>query len=410
MTLTSEQESGIDRIGQWLKDTNAWDFRLGGFAGTGKTFLLSHLINNHDKKVICCAPTGKAASVLQTRLDGYGVTTVHSALYDPVDPSYEKLHKLEKRLESSKSKKEQSEITLLIENEKQRLMVKDVQWNLKSRINIEPGDLVAIDESSMVTKRMRDDLRQTGAKVLFVGDPGQLPPVGDDGWFFQGQLDHVLQSVQRQAMNSPIIRMSMDVRNDAFKAIDYQTDPTCCVIGKSDAVPELYMEADQIITGKNFTRHSLNRELRKRKGFESRMPVANEKLIILKNERFRGLPIRNGIQCVSMNDTVIDKNKGSYKINLDYEGIELNNVEFYDFHCRSNYINNLIEEPRNSKYRKRLRELDYAYAITVHKSQGSEWDHVIIEDDRMAVGDADFRRRWLYTAITRAKERLLVIQ
>ena len=50
---------------------------------------------------------------------------------------------------------------------------------------------------------------------------------------------------------------------------------------------------------------------------------------------------------------------------------------------------------------------EFGYAITVHKSQGSEWDHVVVFEERF--GDNEFYKKWLYTAVTRAKERLLII-
>jgi exodeoxyribonuclease-5 len=57
-----------------------------------------------------------------------------------------------------------------------------------------------------------------------------------------------------------------------------------------------------------------------------------------------------------------------------------------------------------------LFECDYAYAITCHKAQGSEWDKVIVADDKMREEDKDFRAKWLYTAVTRAKKKLIVTQ
>ena len=405
MTLTKEQHVALGKINTWLNDDSSWDFRLGGYAGTGKTFLLQHLVNNHNKPIVACAPTGKAASVLRDRLNGFDVHTVHSALYDPVNQNHEKLHKLESALKNTNDPKNRRNIALSIESEKRALSKKDMKWTLKEFTRISKDDLVVIDESSMITKQMRNDLRQTGARVLFVGDPGQLPPVGDDGWFFQGKLNFVLENVQRQAMDSPIIRMSMDVRNDRYNPKNYQTDPECCVLDSCDVEPEFYFDADQVITGKNETRHMLNRSFRDHFGYVDRLPRANEKLIILRNEKYHGMMIRNGIQCMSVTDT---KNEnGLNLINLNYEGIELPDVSFYDYHCLSNYSDSLIAETRD--YRKNFRELDYAYAITVHKSQGSEWDHVVISDDDIMSHKVDFRRRWLYTAITRAKKQLLIV-
>jgi hypothetical protein len=94
-------------------------------------------------------------------------------------------------------------------------------------------------------------------------------------------------------------------------------------------------------------------------------------------------------------------------IGIDYEGHQLEGMLFYPHHCLSTY-QTVTELPR--EFRRNLMELDYAYAITVHKAQGSEWDKVIIADDRMKISDPVFRRRWLYTAVTRAKSQLMIIQ
>jgi exodeoxyribonuclease-5 len=90
---------------------------------------------------------------------------------------------------------------------------------------------------------------------------------------------------------------------------------------------------------------------------------------------------------------------------MNYDDLELYSIPLYKYPFEAHYMDK--EEPLegNAMYRSEV-QFDYAYAITVHKSQGSEWDNVLLVDDEMNANNIRFRRRWLYTAVTRAKERL----
>ncbi len=214
MILTPEQEQAIAAIDAWLKDDDQWMFYLGGYAGTGKTTLMHHFINSLQREPTCLAPTGKAASVLQKRLHNATVSTIHSALYKPITPNIDALLKLEIQLEIKKKLGEAVDKVLEdIREEKRRLMEQDIKFGDNENKAILPGSLVIVDEASMVTNRMFDDLSKLNAKVLFVGDPGQLPPVKDSGYFTYTRPDAMLRSVQRQALDNPIIELSMKVRN-----------------------------------------------------------------------------------------------------------------------------------------------------------------------------------------------------
>ena len=85
LKLTNDQSKAYESIMKWIhNDSSNWCYKLGGYAGTGKTTLIQYMIKNLDTSPYCCAPTGKAASVLQSKLENAVVTTVHSALYSPV--------------------------------------------------------------------------------------------------------------------------------------------------------------------------------------------------------------------------------------------------------------------------------------------------------------------------------------
>ena len=418
---TSEQQESIDKIGAWLslrKDDESpdralfgrdkdWEYRMGGFGGTGKTTTIGGVIDStkHDK-IVVCAPTGKAASVLTKKLDGREVMTIHKALYNPIEPSQKKLEELHKAMKDNPDDKA---ARIAYEQERKASGERKLGFSIKAEPVIDRKTFVIVDEASMVNTQMREDLHETGAKVLFVGDPGQLPPVGDGGWFVKGKLDSCLKSIHRQALESPIVRLSMKIREGSFSRADFQT-PDCRITRKSEGTvsPDDWMSADQIITGRNFTRHKINRFIRKRLGRTNFLPVKDERLICLKNENVMGVSFINGLQCVALSDAVWDEEKQQNIIDILIDEKEIEDVPFYDYHCRKNYDGSILEAPWNT--RRNMREFDFAYAITCHKSQGSEWDSVIIADDYMNRKDKEFRRRWLYTAVTRAKSKLLWVQ
>lgn len=400
--LSAEQEEALKRIHAWLKaPDDQWMFYLGGYAGTGKTYLLHHLINGLDKQPICLCPTGKAASVLQKKLKSVAVNTIHSALYVPVSPSLLDLMRLEEQLLNCPT---ETSLIQMIQDEKKKLSERKITFAEKDNVKIRPHDFVIIDEASMVTSKMLDDLEKTMAKVLFVGDPGQLPPVGDCGYFATQRPDFILKEVQRQALGNPIIRLSMDIRyaKDIPDFIDSEH-----LIRRPKAGYELdqFAHFDQILTGRNVIRRKLNRITRKLlKRHESHFPVIGEKLICLKNSSYAGAMFINGVQCVAASEAVLNQDSGDFEMDLLYEGGFVRKAPIYTYPLEVHYRQDVIEEPWMS--RNGLVEVDYAYAITVHKSQGSEWDNVVLVDDAMNEADKNFRRRWLYTAITRAKEKL----
>ena len=403
--LNQEQSAAAQDIESWIgQSTGNWMFKLAGFAGTGKTFLLAEIISNLDRQFWCCAPTGKAASVLSSKLDGIQVMTVHQLLYQPAGQSMAELEKLleAQRVEPSPELEER------IKEEKARMASKRPGFYLKDDSLVREGDLVIVDEASMVTQKMAEDFERTGAKVLFVGDSGQLPPVGSAPWFNNQRTDAQLESVQRQALDNPIIRLSMDIRSGQVDASQYKSD-LCSLLPKSKVDPLAWLEFDQVLTGMNKTRSKINRFFRKQKGFLSPLPVAGDKLICIKNDLKADLPKINGVIFEALEDVTFQKDGPNMceVIEALYNGSKIEEP-FYTYHTHKHYDYTLVEEPREMRFG--MMELDYAHAITVHKSQGSEWDSVLVADDGFQDQDFDFRKKWLYTAVTRAKSKLLIVK
>lgn len=417
MKLTKQQEQALASISKWLKERSItsenWLFTISGFAGTGKTTLLQHLINGLGDKPICCAPTGKAASVLSSKLPGISVQTIHQILYKPNSKNLDTLDKLVSAKVAYIAENPAPDVKIVkrldteISQEKDRIAAMKVYFSMKENTEKLRNKLIFIDEGSMVSIKMLEDFSRVGCKVLMVGDPFQLPPVNSKSWFAERDHDANLTEVMRQALDSPIIRLSMQIRDRHIELSDF-TSGDCVLCTKDKLSPDDWLNCDQVLTGSNNSRQRINRFFRKRLGFEkSELPLAGEKMICLKNDHYRMPCWINGVQFKTTSDCGISEG-GNMGLFAEYEGVHFNGQEFYEYDCLSHYKKDA--EKLDITMRDGLFECDYAYAITCHKSQGSEWDSVIVADDKMREDDKEFRAKWLYTAVTRAKKKLILTQ
>jgi exodeoxyribonuclease-5 len=167
-----------------------------------------------------------------------------------------------------------------------------------------------------------------------------------------------------------------------------------------------WLTFDQVITGTNEARRKINRYFRRQKEYRSWWPCANDKLICLRNENDGGMYYINGVQAMALNDATYISDFDTVVGDIVYEGSVVAGVPFYRFPFQAHYDAQAVEDPLQSR-RGMVQDFDYAYAITVHKSQGSEWDRVLLADDGMQSNNKEFRKRWLYTAVTRAKRELV---
>lgn len=379
MELSSQQKEALQRIEYWQRGTDQF-FTLGGYAGTGKTTLAQTIRSQARCPVIFAAFTGKAASVLREK----GIsdaTTIHNLIYKPVPRSE---HKLRLLIDEAKNQnltpEDKKDLERKIEWEKK--LINGCSFENKEGVNFRQS-LVVVDEYSMLDEQMVNDLSKACGKILALGDPFQLPPVRGESPLTP---DFFLTEVHRQALDSPILRAATDVRNG--KSLVYGDYGDFKYIPKYQATPEDYTSADQVIVARNKTRTAFNKKFRKIKGYDREVPVKGDKLICLKNEHARG--IYNGIIGECMGNTM-DINEDTCIVNYDGTNYQ-------------SYRGNFLGHTPDPEYRG-LSQFDYAYAITCHKSQGSEFDKVTVYQE-------DFKQepeRWLYTAITRAKQKLTIV-
>jgi exodeoxyribonuclease-5 len=234
--------------------------------------------------------------------------------------------------------------------------------------------------------------------LLVLGDPAQLPPIQGGGFFTDAKPDAMLTEVHRQAQDDPIVRLSMEIRAGNSLAEGQYGETQ--VVRRGDLDPKRVLRADQVLVGRNVTRRAYNARLRERRGFADALPMAGDKLVCLRNNRRKGL-FNGGLWQVAERPTT---RRQILRLRLrPDEGAGAKGVKVsVRPECFTGGVEKL-EWPQRKKYD----EFDFGYVLTVHKSQGSQWDDVVLFDESFAFPDS--RERWLYTGITRAAKRLTVV-
>ena len=408
MQWAPQQDDALKAVQVWLNGDNKQVFRLFGYAGTGKTTLARHFAEGVEGSTLFGAYTGKAAYVLRQK-GCLAATTIHSLIYRPRDKSQARLRDLERLLADRRLVVRNSDgqvdedpevrhLQRLVEDERKNLSRPAFQLNLDSAVRT--AKLVVIDECSMVDGRMGEDLLSFGAKVLVLGDPAQLPPVASGGFFTEQEPDVMLTDIHRQARENPIIRLATDAREKRVSPLGEHG--SSLVIEQPDLSKEAPLSTEQILVGRNKTRHAANRRIRELLGVSAELPVPDDKLVCLRNNHELGL--LNG-SLWGVRDTG----------DLGGDRIYLVVAPWGDDNSLAPLELEAHLQPFEGKTlhmpwweRKEAEEFDYGYAMTVHKSQGSQWDDVLLFDE-----SACFRAekwRWLYTGITRAAERVTIVR
>ncbi len=376
---TTSHEKALADVSRWMRGGSATGqvYRLFGYAGVGKSTLVKELVAGSPRPWLFASYTGKAALVMRQK-GCAGAQTIHSLIYRPSG---------EVRPEDGG----RAQPTFRLHDDS------PLRWA--------PG--VVLDECSMIDEEMATDLLSFGKKILVCGDPAQLPPVSGGGYFTTGQPDFLLTEVHRQARESGILDLATFVREggNPWTRVGWSTDD-CAVVPRGRGTGELWgrmVNADQVLVGLNRTRHMFNARYRKLLHIESPWPVPDDKVVCLRNERrvglFNGSMWRVGSALVSDDERIVD-------LDLTSEDATMADVSVkawtHHFAARERELDDL------DVVRLGRSEFDYGYNITCHKSQGSQWDDVVLFDESRSF-DADTARRWLYTGVTRAARKLLVV-
>jgi len=259
----------------------------------------------------------------------------------------------------------------------------------------------------MVDQRMAEDLLGFGVPILVLGDPAQLPPVKGGGAFTNGEPDFMLTEIHRQAKNNPILYLATRVREGHHLELgDYGESR---VIHKDDLTFETIAGHDQMLVGKNETRHKLNKWYRARLGYDvASEPQKGEKLVCLRNDHNIGM--LNGTLWNVDDCELVGVDPWDDDARLILTLSEFAESEPYTVGDIIAWGDSFYGQGENRTWseRKQAQEYDYGYALTCHKSQGSQWNQVLVRDESFC-----FRanaKEWLYTALTRAAERVTVVK
>lgn len=402
MEWAPQQHEALVTVQRWLDqdpETRPQIFRLFGFAGTGKTTLAIEISRMVDGECLFGSFTGKAALVMRKK-GCHGAQTLHSMIYKP-------------RRKNRDNEEQDRDIPM---------------WEINLDSALRYAELLIVDECSMVGEDLAKDVLSFRTPVLVLGDPAQLPPVGGAGYFTEGHKpDVMLTEIHRQAADNPIIRIATQIRLGGSLPIGSHKGAFpghgVSIMYRANLKLSSELAADQVLCGKNDSRVSINRRIRNELRTQGKLPagdhlpVIGDRIICLKNKRDRGL-LNGGMWTVEdLRDRSYEAKKAGRK---DVSYLDVSSADYDNHHVVVsvphafwfwNNRENDLKLPEKMS-RGHYDEFDYAYAITCHKSQGSQWDKVVVIDESQVFNrgpdSEEIPQRWLYTAVTRAAEALII--
>lgn len=446
INLTEDQKIALDKFERFLSsDTSI--FVLKGYAGSGKTTILSGIVeylSDSNKKSLLMAPTGRAAKVITTKTKKEA-TTIHKGIY-----SFDVLNDIR-----TKNEKGDEELESFL-----------YYFKLRSGMDIQ-NSVIIVDEASMLsnyenngeffrfgTGFLLNDLvsfsrikePQLNTKILFVGDPAQLPPVGmnfspalDEEYLrnvFQLKVESTyLREVKRQDLDSGILSAASNIRKSLTSG--YFNDFNLMENGKDIYNPEFAsfiktyekIEGNKIIiTYKNKTALDINKQIRIRKWGAELPPREGDTIIVGANNYRKGVMNGEfGILVKVGSDTIsrVISLRGKNPVTLTWRLVD---ILFPDKDRNDNVVKGYILENyligdtylkpeetqalyvdfinRNKGLKKGTSEFDkaimddlffnaymlkYGYAVTCHKAQGGEWENAFVTWDYGINDDKDYK-------------------
>ena len=395
MELTEKQKQGLDIAIERYINGERYTI-ISGYAGTGKSTLVKFIINalpgiNPERDVVYTSFTGKATQVLLKK-GNKNTSTLHKLLFKSTP---------------------RPDGTFI------RVPVSSI-----------PYKIVVVDEISMAPKSLIERLLRYNVHIIGLGDPFQLPPVEKNEDNLLLTNPHIfLDEIMRQAAESEIIQLTMKIRNK--EPIPYMKGKEVQVIKKEELNTGMLFWADQILVATNATRTQLNTQMRQLLGRGDK-PEDGDKVICCRNYwdniSNQETTLINGT-IGTINNSFNSFNKIPPFMTSDYttKTIDVLCANFIG-DCGESYGSLTMDKKmilegtksldwkteyrlaKNNKYSHLVpMEFTYAYAITCHKSQGSEWDKVLVIEEKFPF-DSEEHARWLYTACTRASEKLVLVR
>lgn len=394
--LSPQQALALERIAEWWNDGEPQRqvFRLFGYAGTGKTTIAKRVCSVlGEPEVHFCAFTGKATSVLRQK-GCEPATTIHGLIYQPAEKSRAELREARRALARCVDHVERLRLEAIVAQ-----LTEDLE---KPSFVKRPGaldgiDLLIIDEVSMIDDQMGTDLLSFGTPLLVLGDPAQLPPVQGNapyGYFMRESADVLLTEIHRQVADSPILDLATRIRDGrGTRPGDYMAHQV--------PLTSAAHEQAQVLVGRNATRWHLNTRIRHALGRQAGRPEPGDRIVCLTNNRELGIYNGQVFSVLELRPANDPRDPDTVELLLSQMTPDPPEPEW----VKASLLGFIDEETEREAKRQAFRWKDkgfftWAYALTVHKAQGSQWDFVLVVDESHVFREDSMR--WLYTGVTRA--------
>ena len=448
--LNKKQVLALEKIISFIEDKISDEiFILKGYAGTGKTYIISNIVKNLwkiNKRVVLLAPTGRSAKVLSSycKKEAY---TIHKEIF------YTK-----------NNFSGNPEFTLKINKHKNTIFIVDEA----SMISTNRGEGVGLFSQSLLDNIIKYVYSGFKCKLLIIGDVAQLPPVKSnisyalDDSYLKKEYNKSINSVEltdvvRQEKESGILSYATSIRNKIenylFEDISFNSEIFSDVVRVEDGeqlmnlIQDSYnnygIEETAIIVRSNKRANLYNRSIRDKILNNENIICVGDLLMVVKNNYFwlnnkRNLGFITNGDIIKIEEIHNIKNIYGFKFAevkismVDYPNISpletvlildslFINTPAIDFNTMNNLYQEILKDFMNvkTKYKRHMGvknnkffnalQVKFAYSFTCHKSQGGQWSSIFLEFPFLPNGmDEDFFR-WLYTAITRAKSKLHLI-
>ena len=448
--LTTKQDLTLYKLSEFIlnEDDNSL-FILKGYAGTGKTTILSSIINNLwkiKKSGVLMAPTGRAAKVL-SNYTNTEANTIHKKIYFPKKNSSGNIDFV---LQTNKSKN-----TIFIVDEAS--MISSTSQNKK-----------LFDTTSLLSDLIQFVYSGYKCKIIFIGDTAQLPPVNsklspslDPDYLEENYNKNVLSieldEVVRQEVLSGILNNATTLRESlidedfeefkfnisGFNDIIRLQDGEDIINSLTDSYNIFGKEETALIVRSNKRANLYNQQIRNRILFNENELSVGDNLMVVKNNYYwlkstseAGFIANGDIIKILEISRIVDLYDFRFAevtvqmidypkmkpfdtvlmldtINLETPSLNYEKANHLYNEVMKDYVSEKVKYKRflkvkNNKYFNAL-QVKFSYAMTCHKSQGGQWTSVFVEQPYLPNGiDKDFIR-WLYTGLTRAKEKLYLI-
>ena len=424
--LTQAQQQALAKLKSFLRSNQSF-FRLSGYAGTGKSFLICHLIewlDEQDFEFVVAAPTNKAAKSLMQVGTSVGINIEVKTVAQLLG--------------------QQPEL-----NEE----TGEEEFTSGGNAEFDDYDVMIVDEFSMINRSNFEEIVNAIAttidtKVIFVGDEAQLPPVKE-----QQPIVAISERIEATAILDEVVRyegeiavVAEQIRSSSVcstrSMYPFQTSEDGSIVCQPrqewlETVAEYFKAKEtrsnpdrvRLLVWRNKTANNANRYVRSRLwGKDAPIFVPGDRLIARKplfrvrpGQKGRnrwGILINNSEECSVIEQPTI-KQLSFDKISYQYRSVPVVTDAGFEINLsvlteqgerlRDEKIKDYVEKKQWNKYFDLSRTFDditYAYSLTVHKAQGSSIDYVFLDTEDMQ-GCPDLQKM-LYTALTRAKQRVYI--